>query len=44
MFGLLPEAPRKIRRKRDRRLARSKRALDSLDAWIDGDRERRLGG
>lgn len=34
-FGLLPEAPRGIRRKRDRRLARSKRALKSLDAWLE---------
>jgi len=33
-FGLLPEAPRGIRRRRDRRLARSERALRSLDAWI----------
>ena len=33
-FGLLPEAPRGVRRKKDRRLARSRRALDSLDAWI----------
>jgi methylenetetrahydrofolate--tRNA-(uracil-5-)-methyltransferase len=33
-FGLLPEAPRSIRRKRERRLARSQRALESLDAWI----------
>ncbi len=34
-FGLLPEAPRGIRKKRDRRLARSKRALESLDAWLE---------
>jgi len=33
-FGLLPEAPPGIRRKRERRLARSQRALDTLDAWI----------
>lgn len=33
-FGLLPEAPRGIRKKRDRRLARSSRALEALDAWI----------
>ena len=33
-FGLLPEPPRAIRRKRDRRLARSKRALEAIDAWI----------
>lgn len=33
-FGLLPEPPRGIRRKRDRRLARSKRALEALDVWI----------
>jgi methylenetetrahydrofolate--tRNA-(uracil-5-)-methyltransferase len=33
-FGLLPEAPPGIRKKRDRRLARSSRALETLDAWI----------
>jgi methylenetetrahydrofolate--tRNA-(uracil-5-)-methyltransferase len=33
-FGLLPPAPRGVRRKRDRRLARSARALEALDAWI----------
>jgi methylenetetrahydrofolate--tRNA-(uracil-5-)-methyltransferase len=33
-FGLLPEAPPGIRKKRDRRLARSTRALETLDAWI----------
>lgn len=34
-FGLLPEAPRGIRRKRDRRLARGQRALDALDGFIE---------
>jgi len=34
-FGLLPEAPRGIRRKRDRRLARGKRALETLDGFIE---------
>jgi len=33
-FGLLPEAPPGIRKKRDRRLARSNRALETLDEWI----------
>jgi len=33
-FGLLPEPQKRIRRKRERRLARSAAALDSLDAWI----------
>ncbi len=33
-FGLLPEAPRGLRKKRERRLARSERALASLDAWL----------
>jgi methylenetetrahydrofolate--tRNA-(uracil-5-)-methyltransferase len=33
-FGLLPEPPG-VRRKRDRREARAKRALDALAAWID---------
>jgi methylenetetrahydrofolate--tRNA-(uracil-5-)-methyltransferase len=33
-FGLLPPPPPGVRRRRDRRLARSKRALDTLDAWI----------
>ena len=33
-FGLLPPPPKGVRRKRDRRLARSKRALEALDAWI----------
>jgi len=32
-FGLLPLAPRGIRKRRERRLARSSRALKSLDAW-----------
>ena len=34
-FGLLPEFKARIRRKRDRRLARSANALRSLDAWIE---------
>jgi len=34
-FGLLPEAPKRIRRKRDRRLARAQSALDTLDGFID---------
>jgi methylenetetrahydrofolate--tRNA-(uracil-5-)-methyltransferase len=34
-FGLLPPAPPGIRRKRERRLARSRRALAALDRWID---------
>jgi folate-dependent tRNA-U54 methylase TrmFO/GidA len=38
-FGLLPEPTTRIRRKRDRRLARSATALDSLDAWIGEHRE-----
>jgi methylenetetrahydrofolate--tRNA-(uracil-5-)-methyltransferase len=33
-FGLLPEAPPGIRKRRDRRLARSARALKALDAWF----------
>ena len=33
-FGLLPPPPPGVRKRRDRRLARSKRALDALDAWI----------
>jgi methylenetetrahydrofolate--tRNA-(uracil-5-)-methyltransferase len=33
-FGLLPPAPPGVRRKRDRRLARSGRALRVLDEWI----------
>jgi methylenetetrahydrofolate--tRNA-(uracil-5-)-methyltransferase len=33
-FGLLPEPPPGVRKKRDRKLARSKRALESLDEWI----------
>ncbi len=34
-FGLLPEAPRGLRKKRERRLARSARALEALDAWLE---------
>lgn len=33
-FGLLPEAPQGVRKKKDRREARSARALASLDAWL----------
>ena len=33
-FGLLPPPPRGIRKKRDRRLARSERALKRLDEWL----------
>jgi len=33
-FGLLPEAPKGIRKKRDRRIARSTRAVETLDRWI----------
>ena len=39
-FGLLPEAPRGIRRKKDRRLARSERALAGLERWIEQTGER----
>jgi methylenetetrahydrofolate--tRNA-(uracil-5-)-methyltransferase len=39
-FGLLPEPKTRIRRKRDRRLARSASALKALDAWIEEHRER----
>ena len=38
-FGLLPQPTTRIRRKRDRRLARSASALRSLDAWIMEHRE-----
>jgi len=34
-FGLLPEAPKGIRRRRDRRLARGKQALETLDRFIE---------
>jgi methylenetetrahydrofolate--tRNA-(uracil-5-)-methyltransferase len=34
-FGLLPEAPSRSRRKKDRREARSAAAMRSLSAWID---------
>ncbi len=34
-FGLLPEAPPGIRRKRDRRLARGRRALDAMEAFVE---------
>ena len=33
-FGLLPPAPSGIRRKKDKREARVKRALAALDDWI----------
>jgi len=35
MFGLLPPPPKGIRKKRERRLARSSRALDALKTWAD---------
>jgi methylenetetrahydrofolate--tRNA-(uracil-5-)-methyltransferase len=38
-FGLLPEPSTRSRRKEDRRKARSARALESLGAWIDAERE-----
>jgi methylenetetrahydrofolate--tRNA-(uracil-5-)-methyltransferase len=34
-FGLLPDPPRMARGRRERRLARSRRALEALDAWIE---------
>jgi len=37
-FGLLPDAPAGIRKKKDRRLARAARALEALKDWI-GERE-----
>jgi methylenetetrahydrofolate--tRNA-(uracil-5-)-methyltransferase len=39
-FGLLPDAPADARRKADRRAARSRRALEALDAWIETHAER----
>jgi len=33
-FGLLPPAPKGIRKKRERNLARSAKALEALDTWI----------
>ena len=33
-FGLLPPAPAGIRKKKDRKAARSRRALESLDLWL----------
>ena len=33
-FGLLPPAPAGVRKKADRKRARSERALNSLDAWL----------
>ncbi len=38
-FGLLPPAPRGVRKKRDRKLARAERALKSLDAWLESQPE-----
>ncbi|MDX1388004.1 MAG: methylenetetrahydrofolate--tRNA-(uracil(54)-C(5))-methyltransferase (FADH(2)-oxidizing) TrmFO, partial [Acidobacteriota bacterium] len=39
-FGLLPPPPAGIRRKKEKRLARSERALRSIDAWISDTGER----
>ncbi len=33
-FGFLPDPPRGIRKKKDRRLARSKRAVEALERWL----------
>jgi methylenetetrahydrofolate--tRNA-(uracil-5-)-methyltransferase len=33
-FGLLPDAPEGIRKKKDRRLARATRALETMKSWI----------
>ncbi len=38
-FGLLPDPPAGIRKKKDRRLARAARALEALEAWIGGREE-----
>ena len=38
-FGLLPPPPKGARGRRDKRLARSNRALRTLDGWIDEHRE-----
>jgi methylenetetrahydrofolate--tRNA-(uracil-5-)-methyltransferase len=43
-FGLLPEAPSRSRRKKDRREARSAAAMKSMTAWIDAMGERVLAG
>jgi methylenetetrahydrofolate--tRNA-(uracil-5-)-methyltransferase len=32
-FGLLPEAPATVRRKKDRREARAARAIRSMESW-----------
>jgi methylenetetrahydrofolate--tRNA-(uracil-5-)-methyltransferase len=34
-FGLLPPPPRGVRRRKDRRLARSARALEAIDGWLE---------
>ncbi len=33
-FGLLPPPPSNVRRRKERRLARSRRALEALDGWV----------
>jgi methylenetetrahydrofolate--tRNA-(uracil-5-)-methyltransferase len=38
-FGLLPEAPSTVRKKKERREARSQRALASLRAFLELERE-----
>jgi len=38
-FGLLPAAASKVRRRKERRLARSAAALAALDGWIERQRE-----
>lgn len=42
-FGLLPPAPAGVRKRRDRRIARSERALASLDRWLAIAPEERAG-
>ena len=33
-FGLLPPAPKGVKKKRDRKIARANRALETLDQWL----------